>query len=116
MPPGRTGIDPFDSYRWIIINLRGENTIQDFLEFHPDDLSVVNSKKRQVDLWIDNNKVFNPGQVSSQVPISHLAPGAFVEISYSIDVFKEPSIMVYFGDKLLAEITSSPLEPKENYN
>jgi hypothetical protein len=103
-----------NGYRWGVINLRGENTTKNFLEFHPDDLLVVNSKKRQVDIGIGHDIGSIPRDVSSLVPISHLAPDAFVEISYFMDVFKEPFITIYYGDKLLAEITSPPLEPNDH--
>lgn len=93
-----------DAPRWGAINLQAENTADHFLEFHPKDLSIVNSKRLQIELQINYQKIPGSGQDSLQVPLSRLAPKTFVQKSYFFaGVYKE-QFKIFFGEKLLAEI------------
>jgi hypothetical protein len=94
-----------DAPRWGAIDLRIENTAKHFLEVHPEDLSIVSSKKLQVDLYISRPRTFNAVQETMQIPLSRLAPEAYARTSfYFTGIYKEP-FKVYFGENLLAEIT-----------
>jgi hypothetical protein len=82
------------------VTLRATNPSVRFLDFHLEDLVIVDGDQSQVTLNIVSSSL-GPGWF--EVPCVHLAPGASKNMRYVARL--KPPLKIYFSDSLLAEIT-----------
>lgn len=87
------------------IDLRVENPSIGFLEFHPEDLVVLDTNNSQLRIGI---RAAGKDPNLYEIPLFHLAPAASTNrsyIPYGPLGYLKPPFKIYFGEKLIAEIT-----------